>query len=150
MLISTKGRYALRVMLDLAVHRDEGFISLKTIAQRQGTSVKYSEALISLLCREGFVLSTRGKEGGYKLTKPDTEYTVGSILRATEGVLAPVSCLETTENTCPRAKGCLTLPMWRELDRIIEKYLDSITLHDLICKNVSADTLLDLNNKKQI
>ena len=123
MMISTKGRYALRVMIDLAQHEDEGFQSLKSVAERQCISMKYLEMIVAILNRGGFVQSLRGKEGGYKLTKPAAEYTVGSVIRLAEGSLAPVACLDCTEDACERADHCLTLPMWKKLDDTINSYL---------------------------
>lgn len=131
MLISTKGRYALRVMVDLAEHQGEGFIPLKTIAQRQEISEKYLEAIIKLLVKAKLLNGLRGKGGGYQMTKPPEQYTVGEILRLTEESLAPVSCVETGASACPRAVGCRTLPLWQGLDRVISEYLDSITVADL-------------------
>jgi Rrf2 family protein len=132
MKISTKGRYALRIMVDLAQHEGEGYISLKEIADRQQISMKYLEMIIAILGRANFVASLRGKSGGYILAKKPEEYTVGSILRLTEGSLAPVACLECDTNQCPRAEQCITLPMWQELDELIDRYLESVTLKDLI------------------
>lgn len=136
MKISTKGRYALRVMIDLAQNGNEGYISLKEIAERQEISLKYLEMIISILHRANFVHSLRGKSGGYKLVHEANEYTVGSILKLTEGSLAPVSCLEISNSHCERADKCITLPMWEELDKIIDSYLESITLQDLLDGNV--------------
>ena len=132
MLISTKGRYALRVMVDLAEHREEGYIPLKVVAQRQDISEKYLEAIIKLLVRAGLLSGLRGKGGGYKLTKDPAQYTVGDILRLTEDSLAPVSCLEPGAASCPRMAACRTLPLWQGLDKVINDYLDNITLMDLI------------------
>lgn len=136
MMISTKGRYALRIMLDLSEHTDEGYVSLKTISERQGISVKYLEAIVAVLNRAGMVESLRGKEGGYRLTKDPGDYTVGSIVKLTEGSVAPVSCLECGESSCARADNCLTLPMWERLGEIVDEYLESVTLKDLLDKNV--------------
>ena len=132
MKISTKGRYALRLMLDLAMHNDEGYISIKTISQRQGISEKYLEQIIKMLSKSGLVESTRGAQGGHKLLKEPKEYTVGEILRVTEGSLAPVACLDHSPNTCPHCKDCITLPVWEGLNDVITKYLDSITIQDII------------------
>ena len=134
MVISTKGRYALRLMIDLAQHCDEGFISLKTVSQRQDVSLKYMEAIAAALNRANLVISQRGKEGGYRLSREPEEYTLGEILRLTEGSLAPVACLEWGAKTCPRAASCPTLPVWSELDKRISGYLDSVTLADLVKK----------------
>jgi len=131
MKISTKGRYALRVMIDLAQHNDD-YTSLREISDRQEISLKYLEMIVSVLNKAGFVMSLRGKGGGYKLAKPAHEYTVGSVLKLTEGSLAPVACLEHEANTCGRAGQCITLPMWRHLDRLIDDYLQSVTIEDLI------------------
>ena len=132
MLISTKGRYALRVMIDLAEHQAEGFIPLKVIAQRQEISEKYLESIIKLLVKARLLNGVRGKGGGYQLAKAPEQYTVESILRITEGSMAPVSCLEPGAGACPRASDCRTLPMWRELDKLITEYFENITLADLM------------------
>ena len=132
MLISTKGRYALRVMIDLAEHQAEGFIPLKVITERQEISEKYLESIIKLLVRAKLLNGVRGKGGGYKLTKAPEQYTVGSILRSTEDSMAPVSCLESDADACPRAAECRTLPLWQGLDKVINDYLDNITLSDLM------------------
>ena len=132
MLISTKGRYALRVMIDLAEHQAEGFIPLKVIAERQEISEKYLESIIKLLVKAKLLNGVRGKGGGYKLTKSPEQYTIGSILRLTEDSLAPVSCLESGANACPRAAECRTLPLWQGLNKVISDYLDSITVADLM------------------
>ena len=132
MKISTKGRYALRLMLDLAYNEDGKFIALKDIAERQGISLKYLEQIISALSKAGYVKSVRGTGGGYMLAKAPEEYTVGMILRLTEGSLAPVACLEFPENTCPRAKDCITLGVWEKLYDAINGVVDNITLLDLI------------------
>ena len=131
MKISTKGRYALRLMLDLTEHNEEGFVSLKDIAQRQEISAKYLEQIVTILCKIGFLKSLRGSQGGYKLSKTPKEYTVGDILRVTEGDLAPVSCLEDEKNQCPRSSRCYTLDFWQGLYNSINKYVDSVTLADL-------------------
>ena len=132
MLISTKGRYALRVMIDLAEHQAEGFIPLKVTAERQEISEKYLESIIKLLVKARLLNGVRGKGGGYQLTKAPEQYTVGSILRLTEDSMAPVSCLESGADACPRAAVCRTLPLWQGLDKVINDYLDNITLADLM------------------
>ena len=132
MLISTKGRYALRVMIDLAEHQTEGFIPLKVIAERQEISEKYLESIIKLLVRAKLLNGVRGKGGGYKLTKAPEQYTVGNILRLTEDSMAPVSCLGSGANACPRAAECRTLPLWQGLNKVISDYLDNITVADLM------------------
>ncbi len=136
MMISTKGRYALRVMIDLAQNGDENFVSLKDVAERQNISMKYLEMIVSMLNKGNMVRSQRGKTGGYKLAKTPSEYTVGEILILTEGTLAPVMCLEEGAEACERAKDCVTLPLWKELNHIIDKYLDSVTLDDVINKRI--------------
>jgi len=130
MQISTKGRYALRIMIDLAIHNRDEYISLKQIASRQEISMKYLETIIAVLNKAGYVTSLRGKNGGYKLAGEPGDYTVGAILRLTEGNIAPVACLNKNA-TCNRSPHCLTLPMWRQLDTIISDYLESITIEDL-------------------
>lgn len=137
MKVSTKGRYALRVMLDLAMHEGDGNISLKDVAERQGVSLKYLEMIISILNKSGFVTSQRGKSGGYQLAKKPEEYTAGSILKVMEGSLAPVGCLAGEESRCSRAAACLTLPMWKGLDKLIDDYLEGITLADLLEGNLN-------------
>ena len=132
MLISTKGRYALRVMVDLAEHPADGFIPLKVIAARQDISEKYLESIIKLLVRAKLLTGVRGKGGGYRLTKAPEQYTVGSILRLTEESMAPVSCLEPGAAACPRAAECRTLSLWKGLDKVISDYLDKYTLADLM------------------
>lgn len=132
MLISTKGRYALRVMVDLAEHREEGYIPLKAVAQRQDISEKYLEAIIKLLVRSGLLSGLRGKGGGYKLTKDPAQYTVGDILRLTEDSLAPVACLGPGAPPCAKAAECRTRSLWQGLDKVIRDYLDSVTVADLM------------------
>lgn len=132
MLVSTKGRYALRVMLELAQSQPDAYMPLPLIAQRQGISEKYLESIIAILSRAGLVEGLRGKGGGYRLTRSAADYSVGEILRLTEGSLAPVTCLEGAENPCPRAGECTTLPMWQKLDDLINTYLDSVSLSDLL------------------
>ena len=132
MLVSTKGRYALRVMLELSQSQPDAYMPLPLIAQRQGISEKYLESIIAILSRAGLVEGLRGKGGGYRLTRPTANYSVGEILRLTEGSLAPVTCLEGAENPCPRAGECTTLPMWQKLDDLINTYLDSVSLSDLL------------------
>ena len=139
MLISTKGRYALRVMIDLAEHQSEEFISLKEVAQRQEISEKYLESIIRLLVKDRVLESLRGKGGGYRLKKDPDQYTVGSILRLTEESLAPVSCLDGNADTCPRMAQCRTLSLWQGLDRVINEYLDGITIADLMHQGAPGD-----------
>ena len=132
MLVSTKGRYALRVMLELAQSQPDAYMPLPLIAQRQGISEKYLESIIAILSRAGLVEGLRGKGGGYRLTRSNAKYSVGESRRLTEGALAPVTCLEGAENPCPRAGECTTLPMWQKLDDLINTYLDSVSLSDLL------------------
>ena len=131
MLVSTKGRYALRVMVDLAENQGDGRIPLKEIAERQDVSEKYLENILSTLVRAQLLSGMRGKGGGYRLTRPAHEYAVGEVLRLTEGSLAPVSCLEGGRRGCVRAGECPTVGMWSRLDSMITEYLDSISIADL-------------------
>lgn len=131
MKISTKGRYALRLMLDLAVHNTGENISLKDISSRQEISIKYLEQIVISLSRAGFVRSVRGSQGGYRLAREPKDYTVGSILRLIEGSLAPVSCLDDEPNECPRAEQCATLELWKRLNDAINEVVDGMTLADL-------------------
>ena len=139
MLISTKGRYALRVMIDLVEHQSEGYVPLKEIAERQEISEKYLESIIKILVKAKMLDGLRGKGGGYKLTRAPEQYTVGSILRLTEESLAPVSCLENGAVPCARAAECRTLPMWQGLDKVINEYLDGILLSDLVLLDSAGD-----------
>lgn len=132
MLVSTKGRYALRVMIDLAEHNDDTFIPLKDVAARQEISEKYLESIISVLSKARLVMGMRGKGGGYKLTKAPKDYTVGSILKLADGSLAPIACLEIPENQCQRSSYCKTLPMWSRLNQRIDDFFEAISLEDLV------------------
>ena len=132
MKISTKGRYSLRMLLDLAEHKNEGFISLKDISERQGISKKYLEQLFTLLNRPDILRANRGNKGGYMLAKEPDQYTAGQILRIAEGGLCPVSCLEDEPNRCDRRGYCKTLPLWQGLEKVISGYLDGITLQDIL------------------
>lgn len=133
MRISTKGRYALRVMIDLAEHDDgKSFIPLRDISERQGVTVKYLEQIIPPLTHAGYLRSLRGNMGGYRLAKPAESVTVGDILRATEGSLAPVACLTDEINQCPRCDSCVTLGFWQGLDDVINEYVDAFTLKALV------------------
>ena len=129
-MISTRGRYALRVMIDLAEHIDEGYIPLQTIAKRQGISEKYLESILAVLSKAGLLDAVRGKGGGYRLSKPAKEYTAFEVLSLTEGTLAPVTCLERGQQW-ENAVNCRTLPLWQGLDQVIAAYLCSYTLADL-------------------
>ena len=139
MLISTKGRYALRVMVDLVEHQRDGYIPLKEIAKRQEISEKYLESIIKLLVKARLLDGLRGKGGGYKLTRSPDQYTVGEILRLTEESLAPVACLEPGAAACPRAAECRTLAMWQGLDQVISDYLNNITIADLMRSGAAGD-----------
>ena len=139
MLISSKGRYALRVMLDLAEHSEEQFIALKDIAARQNISQKYLESIMVMLSKSGFVEAMHGKGGGYRLSKDSKEYKVGDILRLTEGTLAPVMCLEENAKVCERADTCQTLPLWEGLNKVISEYVDGVSLEDIILGKTKGD-----------
>ncbi len=142
MKISTRGRYALRFMIDLAVHNTGGFITLRDVSKRQNISVKYLEQITALLSKYSLLISVRGPQGGYKLAKTPDKYTVGEILRITEGNLAPVACLEQDENTCEKKDTCPTLSMWKGFYKVVNDYFDSILLSDLV-KNVKIEPILD-------
>jgi len=131
MKISTKGRYALRMMLDLALNNTGEYIKIKNISERQEISEKYLEQIVTILSRAGYVKSVRGSQGGYKLAKAPEEYTVGMILRLTEGSLAPVACLD-DETECNRIDDCVTIEVWKQLDKAIKNVVDNITLADLL------------------
>ncbi|MGN0433138.1 MAG: RrF2 family transcriptional regulator [Bilifractor sp.] len=132
MKISTKGRYALRMMLDIAQHDTGEPVRIKDISARQDISLKYLEQIVSVLVRANYLRSIRGPQGGYRLTKRPEEYVVGDILRLTEGSLSPVECLSTDRNDCPRAGSCVTLRIWKELDEAIRSVVDKYTLEDLL------------------
>jgi Rrf2 family protein len=132
MKISTKGRYALRLMIDLALYESEGYVKIKDIAKRQDLSDKYLEQIITILSRAGYVKSVRGASGGYKLSKNPSEYTVGMILRLTEGSLSPVACLDEKDVECDRYDNCATLELWKRLNDAINNVVDSMTLADLL------------------
>lgn len=130
--ISTKGRYALRMMLDLAQHKDSGYVALKDIAQRQNISKKYLEQIVPLMNKADILKTNRGYQGGYMLARDPSSYTVGEILRITEGSIAPVACLDSAPNQCPRSESCATLKIWQGLQDVISEYLNGITLQDLL------------------
>ena len=132
MMITTRGRYALRVMIDLAENSDGSYLAMKEVAERQGISLKYLERILPLLVDGGLVEGLRGKGGGYRLTREPEDYPVGEILRLTEGDLAPVPCLEKGARPCERAAGCKTLPLWKDLNDLVNGFLDSKTLADLM------------------
>ena len=132
MKVSTKGRYALRMMYDMAINDNGSAMPLKDIAKRQNISIKYLEQIVILLNRAGFVKSVRGAQGGYRLAHEPEFYTVGMILRLTEGSMAPVACLDDEVNQCPRANQCPTLFVWEELDKAVKGVIDRMTLRDII------------------
>lgn len=142
MLISTKGRYALRVMVDLAEHQADGYIPLLTISSRQEISEKYLESIVKLLVKARFLSGLRGKGGGYKLTRSPERYTVGSVLRLTEDSMAPVACLAEDAAVCPRAGECRTLPLWQGLNKVINDYLGSVTIADLMRSDGGYDYVI--------
>ena len=131
MMISTKGRYALRVLVDLAEHRQEGYIPLRTVAQRQGISQKYLESIMRMLSKANLIEAASGHGGGYRLKKAPEEYTLWEILELTEGGLAPVACMKNSTMTCDRSKQCYTLPIWQGLAELIQDYFNSKTLADV-------------------
>ena len=141
-MISTRGRYALRVLIDLAEHRNGQFIPMKEVAERQEISLKYIERIMPLLTKEKFVEGQHGKGGGYKLCREPENYTVGEILRAAEGDLAPVACLGQNAEPCPRAAGCRTLPMWEKYYKMTNDYFDGITLADLMNTEIGQDYVI--------
>lgn len=136
-MISTRGRYALRVMIDIAEHSGGDFVPMKEVAARQEISLKYIERIMPLLTKENLVEGQHGKGGGYRLCRPPEDYTVGEILRATEGGLAPVACLECGAKPCSRAAECRTLPMWQKYYAMTNEFFDGISVADLM-KNESA------------
>ena len=135
MLVSTRGRYALRVMIDLAENQKDGYIPMKTVAERQDISLKYLERILPSLVKSGYIEGIQGKGGGYKLTWEPSEYRIGDILRLTEGSLAPVACLECGAKPCDREGECRTIAMWKKFDTLVNEYLDGITLADLMRKS---------------
>ena len=134
MMVSTRWRYALRVMIDLAEHSNGKYMAMKSVAERQEISLKYLEKILRLLVSANLVEGVHGKGGGYRLTRPPQDYSVHEILKLTEGSLAPVACLECGAEECKRAGECRTLPMWTELNRLVNGYLENITLADLMKK----------------
>ena len=138
MLVSTRGRYAIRVMIDLAEHMNGKYIPMKEIADRQDVSLKYMTKIMQVLTKSGMLDGQHGKGGGYKLNRDPDEYRISDILRLTEGTLAPVSCIDETDCKCDRSYECRTRPMWNELDKLISEYLDGITIADLM-KGDAAD-----------
>ena len=142
MLVSTRGRYAIRVMIDLAEHMNGKYIPMKEIADRQDVSLKYMTKIMQALTKSGMLDGQHGKGGGYKLNRDPEEYRVGDILRLTEGTLAPVACIDETDCKCDRSFECRTRPMWNELDKLISEYLDGITIADLMEGNTADDYVI--------
>ncbi|MBO5525563.1 MAG: RrF2 family transcriptional regulator [Clostridia bacterium] len=132
MMVSTRGRYALRVMVDLAEHASEGYIAMKEVAERQDISLKYLERILPILVKANLIEGVHGKGGGYKLTREAKSYPVGEILRLTEGDLAPVACLECGSEPCAKVAQCRTISMWRQLQSLVNDYLDGVTVADLM------------------
>ena len=131
-MFSTRGRYAIRVMIDMAEHQDEEWIPLKDIAERQDISKKYLEIIVKDLVHAGMIEGISGRGGGYRLCRDPEDYTIREILELMEGTLAPVSCLSSDRNTCPRASICKTLPMWSEFNELVQDFFESRTLRDLL------------------
>ena len=140
MMISTRGRYALRILIDLAQHEQSGFTSLKGVAQRQNVSLKYLEYIASQLCKAGLLQSSRGKEGGYRLTRPASELDVREVICASEGKIAVVSCKECEGDVCENAGECKTLPLWRNLEEVINGYLSGVTVQMLMDGELDGET----------
>ena len=138
MMVSTRGRYALRVMIDLAEHRG-GYIPLKSIAERQFISEKYLESIVKVLVKKGILDALRGKGGGYRLSRDPGEYTVGEILRLTEGDLSPIACMKQGSSGCEQSSYCKTLPMWKKLDQLINDFFDSSTIQDLATPELAGN-----------
>ena len=141
-MISTRGRYALRVMIDLAEHGGGDFVPMKEVAARQEISLKYIERIMPLLTKENLVEGLHGKGGGYRLCRPPEDYSVGEILRITEGELAPVACLERGAKPCPRAAECRTLPMWKKYYAMTNEFFDGISIADLMKSGASYDYVI--------
>ena len=142
MLVSTRGRYAIRVMIDLAEHMNGKYIPMKEIADRQDVALKYMTKIMQALTKSGMLDGQHGKGGGYKLNRDPEEYRVGDILRLTEGTLAPVACIDETDCKCDRSFECRTRPMWNELDKLISEYLDGITIADLMEGNTADNYVI--------
>lgn len=141
-MISTRGRYALRVMIDLAEHGGGDFVPMKEVAARQEISLKYIERIMPLLTKENLVEGLHGKGGGYRLCRPPEDYSVGEILRITEGELAPIACLERGAKPCPRAAECRTLPMWKKYYAMTNEFFDGISIADLMKNGASYDYVI--------
>lgn len=142
MVVSTRGRYALRVMIDLAEHDSGRYIPMKEVAQRQGISLKYLERILPVLTKNKLITGVHGKGGGYRLSRSPDEYTVGEILRLTEGNLAPVSCLECGAEPCSRISECRTIRMWKEFYKLINEYFDNITIAELMKTDAANDYII--------
>lgn len=138
MMISTRGRYALRVLIDLAEHIEAGYVPMKDIAKRQGISLKYLERIVPVLTKNGIIGGVQGKRGGYRLLKAPEECRIGDVLRLTEGNLAPVACLERSAAPCERTLKCRTYPMWVELHQVINNFFDSKTLADMVKSDIAG------------
>lgn len=143
MLISTRGRYALRVLIDLAEHQTDNYIPMKDVAQRQGISLKYLEKILPVLTKNHYIEGVQGKGGGYKLTRRPEEYKVGDILRLTEGDLAPVACLECGAAPCERAEDCRTLSMWSKFHNLMNDFFDGVTIADLMLHPDTLDSCME-------
>ncbi len=141
MKISTRGRYALRAMIELAKSEPDQYIAVKTISERQGISNKYLEQIIPVLNRAGYVKSIRGAQGGYKLAYPSEDYTVGMILRLIEGDLVPVSCMDEDPNSCPRSETCVTLDVWKQIEEAVSDVVDHVTLAELAEKEKQISSI---------
>lgn len=141
-MISTRGRYALRVMIDIAEHSGGDFVPMKEVAARQEISLKYIERIMPLLTKENLVEGQHGKGGGYRLCRPPENYSVGEILRATEGGLAPVACLECGAKPCSRAAECRTLPMWQKYYAMTNEFFDGISVADLMKNEAAFDYVI--------
>ncbi|MCD8097236.1 MAG: Rrf2 family transcriptional regulator [Lachnospiraceae bacterium] len=142
MMISTRGRYALRLLVDMAEHQGDDYMPLREIAGRQDISEKYLESIVNLLVKGKVLIALRGKKGGYRLRKSPDQYTVREILELTEGTLAPVACLKDGQQACNRMADCRTLPLWQGLDRVITEYLDSYTIDDLMKQDSAGDNYI--------
>lgn len=139
MKISTRGRYALRMLVDLAEHDNGEYIALKDVAKRQDVSKKYLEQIVPILNKAGILSTNRGYQGGYRLGRPAAQITLGEVLRLTEGSLAPVACAEGDPAACARSADCVTLPVWQGLNRVINEYLDGITIGDILLQELVAN-----------
>lgn len=142
MIISTRGRYALRVIIDLAEHNNGKYIPMKDVAERQGLSLKYLERILPVLTKNKLIIGVQGKGGGYRLLREPEEYKVGEILRLTEGNLAPVSCLECDAEPCERVSECRTLKMWQDFFKLTNDYFDGITIANLMKTDVAHDYII--------